>query len=91
MVIRKPRQRGSIYVLTLLTVAAVGSMVIIGVSVRTATSAESAITEQVNTNNEGTLCKSRSKACCVIPTYISPAPISRKLFCPFKHDPNSAV
>ena len=55
MVIRKPRQRGSIYVLTLLTVAAVGSMVIIGVSVRTATSAESAITEQVNTNNEGTL------------------------------------
>ncbi len=55
MVIRQLRQRGSIYVLTLLTVAAVGSMVIIGVSVRTATSAESTITEQVNTNNEGTL------------------------------------
>lgn len=53
MVVRKPRQRGSIYVLTLLTVAAVGSMVVIGVSVRTATSAESTITEQVNTNNDG--------------------------------------
>jgi hypothetical protein len=53
MVVQQPRQRGSIYVLTLLTVAAVGSMVLIGVSVRTATSAESTITENINANNDG--------------------------------------
>ena len=46
-------QHGSIYVLTLLTVGAVGSMVIIGVSLRTSTSAESTITEQINRNNDG--------------------------------------
>jgi hypothetical protein len=50
---RAPGRRGSIYVLTLLTVAAVGSMVLIGVSVRTATSAESTITEQINDNSTG--------------------------------------
>lgn len=53
MVVQQSRQRGSIYVLTLLTVAAVGSMVLIGVSVRTATSAESTITENINANNDG--------------------------------------
>lgn len=55
MMIRTSNQRGSIYVLTLLTVAAVGSMVLIGVSVRTATSAESTITEQMNLNNDGVM------------------------------------
>ncbi len=47
------KERGSIYVLTLLTVGAVGSMVVIGVSLRTSTSAESTITEQINRNNDG--------------------------------------
>lgn len=46
-------RRGSIYVLTLLTVAAVGSMVLIGVAVRSATSAESAMIEQQNENGDG--------------------------------------
>lgn len=46
-------RRGSIYVLTLLTVAAVGSMVLIGVAVRGATSAESAMIEQQNENGDG--------------------------------------
>lgn len=51
----RPRsnRRGSIYVLTLLTVAAVGSMVLIGVAVRSATSAESAMIEQQNENGDG--------------------------------------
>ena len=47
------RRRGSIYVLTLMTVAAVGSMVLIGVTVRGATSAESTMTEQLNENGDG--------------------------------------
>lgn len=55
MPMRRPTQRGSIYVLTLFTVAAVGSMVLIGVAVRTSTSSESVIIEQMNANRSGVL------------------------------------
>lgn len=48
-------RRGSIYALTLLTVAAVGSMVMIGVSVRTATGDDALITSQMNENSDGVL------------------------------------
>ena len=47
--------RGSIYVLTLLTVAAVGSMVLIGVTIRNASNAESSIIEIVNENGSGVM------------------------------------
>ena len=48
-------QPGSIYVLTLFTVAAVGSMVLIGVAVRTSTSSGSLLVSQMNTNRSGVL------------------------------------
>ena len=52
---RSPNQRGSIYVLTLFTVAAVGSMVLIGVAVRSSTNSKSMIIEQMNANRSGVL------------------------------------
>ncbi len=56
MVARNKKQRsGSIYVLTLLTVAAVGSMVLIGVTIRNASSVESGLIETVNKNSSGVL------------------------------------
>lgn len=51
----QPNQRGSIYVLTLFTVAAVGSMVLIGVAVRSSTSSKSTLIEQMNANRSGVL------------------------------------
>ncbi|MEZ6164325.1 MAG: LamG-like jellyroll fold domain-containing protein [Phycisphaerales bacterium] len=50
-----PNQRGSIYVLTLFTVAAVGSMVLIGVAVRSSTNSQSMIIEKMNANRSGVL------------------------------------
>lgn len=47
--------RGSIYVLTLLTVAAVGSMILIGVSLRTARNSQSIIIEQMSANSSGVI------------------------------------
>jgi hypothetical protein len=52
---RTPARRGSIYVLTLFTVAAVGSMVLIGVAVRSSTSSKSVLIEQMNENRSGVL------------------------------------
>lgn len=49
------KARGSIYVLTLLTVAAVGSMVMIGVMIRNASNVESGLIETVNENGSGVL------------------------------------
>ncbi|HCT45202.1 MAG: hypothetical protein CMJ35_13580 [Phycisphaerae bacterium] len=51
----KARRHGSIYVLTLFTVAAVGSMILIGVAVRTGDSAQASIVEQMNNNSAGIL------------------------------------
>lgn len=52
---RITRSRGSIYVLTLLTVAAVGSLIMIGVSLRTTRNSQSVIIERMNTNSNGVL------------------------------------
>ncbi len=46
-------QRGSIYVLTLLTVAAIGSMILIGVSLRGTRNTKASIIAQMNANSTG--------------------------------------
>ncbi|MFG0298411.1 MAG: LamG-like jellyroll fold domain-containing protein, partial [Phycisphaerales bacterium JB047] len=49
------RKTGSIYVLTLFTVAAVGSMILIGVAIRSSDNAQASIAEQMNANSAGIL------------------------------------
>lgn len=49
------QRTGSTYVLTLFTVAAVGSMVLIGVAIRGSDNAQATIVEQMNANSAGVL------------------------------------